>query len=281
MAAAERTDAAGHPPRDRGRRPLDRQGAACRRHGQPGHRPRGRGGQRRRGAAVLPVRSLGLCRRPGHRRCRVRRPAVGPADWHTPLPARSPSSPARSRDRRLSRRVLARDGATVVGRHPGGGESLARNANRLGGTALQLDVPHRTRAEIVRHARGRHGSLDVMVHNAGITRDKLLANMDESRWASVVDVNVGSVIRMNEAIRAGRLADGGHVVCVSSIAGSRGEPRPDQLWRPRPASSGWSHRAGGSRPARPTRHGERGSAGVHRDRDDGQDPAGTRRWADG
>ena len=135
--------------------------------------------------------------------------------------------------------VLARDGATVVCVDvPAAGESLAAVANRLGGTALQLDVtaPDAGR-RIVEHARGRHGSLDVMVHNAGITRDKLLANMDESRWASVVDVNLGSVIRMNEAILApDGIADGrSHRLRVLD-RGHRGQPRPDQLRaRPRPA----------------------------------------------
>ena len=152
--------------------------------------------------------------------------AVAPADWHTPLGGKVAVVTGAARGIGASiAEVLARDGATVVCVDiPAAGESLARNANRLGGTALQLDVtaPDAGR-RIVGHARGRHGSLDVMVHNAGITRDKLLANMDESRWASVVDVNIGSVIRMNEAILApGGLADGGHVVCVSSIAGVAG-----------------------------------------------------------
>jgi 3-oxoacyl-[acyl-carrier protein] reductase len=121
--------------------------------------------------------------------------------------------------------VLCRDGATVVSVDlPAAGDALARNANRLGGTALQLDVtaPDAGR-RIVDHARSRHGSLDIVVHNAGITRDKLLVNMDESRWASVLDVNLGSVLRMNEAILApDGLADGGHLVCVASIAGIAG-----------------------------------------------------------
>jgi 3-oxoacyl-[acyl-carrier protein] reductase len=121
--------------------------------------------------------------------------------------------------------VLSRDGATVVSVDlPVAGEALARNANRLSGTALQLDItaPDAGR-RIVDHARSRHGSLDIVVHNAGITRDKLLANMDESRWAAVLDVNLGSVLRMNEAILApDGLADGGHLVCVASIAGIAG-----------------------------------------------------------
>jgi len=153
-------------------------------------------------------------------------PAAAPDDWHTPLAGKVAVVTGAARGIGASiAEVLARDGATVVGVDiPAAGESLARNANRLGGTALQLDVtaPDAGR-RIVDHARSRHGSLDVMVHNAGITRDKLLANMDEARWASVLDVNLGSVIRMNETILAPYgLADGGHVVCVSSIAGIAG-----------------------------------------------------------
>jgi 3-oxoacyl-[acyl-carrier protein] reductase len=153
-------------------------------------------------------------------------PATAPADWHTPLAGKVAvvTGAARGIGSAIAD-VLARDGATVVCVDvPAAGEALAGNANRLGGTALQLDVtaPDAGR-RIVDHARSRHGSLDVMVHNAGITRDKLLANMDDSRWASVLDVNLGAVIRMNEAVLApDGLADGGHVVCVSSIAGIAG-----------------------------------------------------------
>ena len=149
-----------------------------------------------------------------------------PTDWAHPLAGKVAvvTGAARGIGAAIAE-VLARDGATVVGVDiPAAGESLARNANRLGGTALQLDVTAADAGRrIVDHARKRHGSLDVMVHNAGITRDKLLANMDESRWSSVLDVNLGSVIRMNEAILAADgIADGGHVVCVSSIAGIAG-----------------------------------------------------------
>ena len=61
------------------------------------------------------------------------------------------------------------------------------------------------------------------MHTAGITRDRLLANTDEQRWHSVLDVNLLSILRMNEALlREGGLRDGGRVVLVSSIAGIAG-----------------------------------------------------------
>jgi 3-oxoacyl-[acyl-carrier protein] reductase len=121
--------------------------------------------------------------------------------------------------------VLARDGAIVVAVDvPAAGEALAKVANKVRGTALPLDVTSPgAGAMIVEHARSRHGGLDIVVHNAGITRDKLFVNMDESRWQGVMDVNLRSILRMNEAILGeGGLDAGGRVVCLSSMAGIAG-----------------------------------------------------------
>ncbi|MER7070485.1 3-oxoacyl-ACP reductase [Terrabacter sp. NPDC000476] len=122
-------------------------------------------------------------------------------------------------------RVLARDGATVVAVDvPPAGDALAAVANEVKGTALQVDVTaDGAGRRIVEHARSRHGSLDIVVHNAGITRDRLFVNMDEDRWSAVVDVNLRSILRMNETILGEEgISDGGRIVCVASIAGIAG-----------------------------------------------------------
>ncbi|NHA67643.1 3-oxoacyl-ACP reductase [Phycicoccus flavus] len=122
-------------------------------------------------------------------------------------------------------RTLHRDGATLVCVDvPAAGAHLATVANEVGGTALQVDVTSPDAgARIAEHARTRHGGLDVVVHNAGITRDKLLANTDSDRWASVLEVNLRSILRMDEALLAkDGLRDGGRVVLVSSVAGIAG-----------------------------------------------------------
>jgi 3-oxoacyl-[acyl-carrier protein] reductase len=122
-------------------------------------------------------------------------------------------------------RVMARDGATVVVVDmPAAGAALAAVANEIRGTALQVDVTAADAGRrIVDHAMSRHGSIDIVVHNAGITRDKLLVNMDESRWGSVMAVNLRSILQLNEAILApGAMPDHGRIVCVASIAGIAG-----------------------------------------------------------
>lgn len=124
-------------------------------------------------------------------------------------------------------RTLARDGAqVVVVDMPQAGDSLAKVANTIGATTLQLDVTAPDAAQqIMDHAIGRHGSLDIVVHNAGITRDKLLANMDAGRWDSVIAVNIASQLRMNEAFLAAKLPNLRIVslASTSGIAGNRGQ----------------------------------------------------------
>ncbi|MEE2523091.1 3-oxoacyl-ACP reductase [Pseudarthrobacter sp. J75] len=126
-------------------------------------------------------------------------------------------------------RTLSRDGATVVAVDlPAAGEQLSQVVNGIRGTSLQLDITHPDAGQrILEHAVGRHGRLDIMVHNAGITRDKLLANMDEARWNSVININIAAQLRINEALLASPDFKGSprivSVASTSGIAGNRGQ----------------------------------------------------------
>ncbi|MFJ4169501.1 3-oxoacyl-ACP reductase [Paenarthrobacter sp. NPDC089714] len=126
-------------------------------------------------------------------------------------------------------RTLHRDGAKVVLVDiPAAGDHLAEVANQVHGTALQLDISRSDAGQrIIEHAVERHGRLDIVVHNAGITRDRLLANMDQGRWQSVIAVNIAAQLRINEALLAsGHFKDAPRIVSVAStsgIAGNRGQ----------------------------------------------------------
>ncbi|WNM28750.1 3-oxoacyl-ACP reductase [Demequina capsici] len=125
-------------------------------------------------------------------------------------------------------RTLARDGARVVAVDvPAAGEQLAAVANEVAGTALQLDITARDAgARIAEHVAARGDRIHGVVHNAGITRDKMLANTDADRWASVLEVNLAAQMRMNEVLLdpavPGSVADGGRVVGIASTSGLAG-----------------------------------------------------------
>ncbi|MFJ7058941.1 3-oxoacyl-ACP reductase [Streptomyces microflavus] len=118
--------------------------------------------------------------------------------------------------------VLARDGAQVIALDvPGSREELERTADRLGATALPLDITAPDAAD--RIAAAAPDGLGVLVHNAGITRDRRLANMPADRWASVIEVNLDSVLRTtDELLKAGVITRGGRIVATASIAGIAG-----------------------------------------------------------
>jgi 3-oxoacyl-[acyl-carrier protein] reductase len=126
-------------------------------------------------------------------------------------------------------RVLARGGATVVALDvPAVGDALSTVANELRGAALQLDLTGaQAPARFVRYLTERHGRLDVLVHNAGITRDRTLPRMSAEEWDRVLAVNLTAQLGINDAVLAGELMDaGGRIVTVASvsgIAGNRGQ----------------------------------------------------------
>lgn len=119
---------------------------------------------------------------------------------------------------------FARTGAHVVGLDmPAAQDALVEQAARLGGSALALDITAPDAAErIVADARAR-GGYDVIVHNAGITRDKTIARMEADRWNAVMEVNLAAPMRVTAALRdAGQLRSGGRIVAVSSLSGIAG-----------------------------------------------------------
>ncbi|MCZ2402627.1 3-oxoacyl-ACP reductase [Paenarthrobacter sp. Z7-10] len=126
-------------------------------------------------------------------------------------------------------RTLARDGVVVVVVDvPASGDQLAAVANSIRGTALQLDITAAAAGQrILDHALARHGRLDIVVHNAGITRDKLLANMDAARWDAVIAVNLSAQLRMNRDFLGSAALTGPlrivSVASTSGIAGNRGQ----------------------------------------------------------
>jgi 3-oxoacyl-[acyl-carrier protein] reductase len=157
-------------------------------------------------------------------------PPAAPQDWERPLAGEVAlvTGAARGIGAAIAT-TLARDGAEVVCLDVGAmGEELAQTANAIGGSALQLDITaDDAPATLAAHLLERHGGASIVVHNAGITRDKTLGRMSEDAWDAVLGVNLSAQERLDDALLGdGGLRAGGRIVSVSSmngIAGQRGQ----------------------------------------------------------
>jgi 3-oxoacyl-[acyl-carrier protein] reductase len=152
--------------------------------------------------------------------------AEAPSDWEKPLDGKVALVTGASRGiGEAIAETLARDGAHVVALDiPAQGADLSKVANRIGGSALQLDITAADApAKLAEYLSGRHDGVDVVVHNAGITRDKTLGNMAESGWDSVLTVNLAAQLAVNDKLIADKVLNtNGRIIGVSSIAGIAG-----------------------------------------------------------
>jgi 3-oxoacyl-[acyl-carrier protein] reductase len=117
-------------------------------------------------------------------------------------------------------RELAQAGATVVVGYRSGADEAGAIASEIGGRAVQADVSNVDDAKrLVEEA----GELDVLVNNAGITRDGVLARMTDDDWRSVLETNLSSVFYTCRAVSRGMMKRrGGAIVNLSSIVGLHG-----------------------------------------------------------
>jgi 3-oxoacyl-[acyl-carrier protein] reductase len=148
-------------------------------------------------------------------------------DWDSPLAGRVALVTGASRGiGEVTASTLAREGAHVVGLDvPALADDLKRVMQRLGGEAIEFDIAAPDAPAVIagRFSQG----LDVVVHNAGVTRDRTLAKMPTERWSELMEINLSSQERIDEALlHADVLRENGRIVCVSSmsaIAGNAGQ----------------------------------------------------------
>ena len=115
---------------------------------------------------------------------------------------------------------LAAAGASVVLGYRSGQDEAEALATELGGRALQADV---SSAEDAKRLVEEAGDLDVLVNNAGLTRDGVLARMTDEDWRTVIDTNLSSVFYTCRAVTRSMMRKrAGAIVNVSSIVGVHG-----------------------------------------------------------
>ena len=148
------------------------------------------------------------------------------ADWVGPLTGKSVLVTGAARGIGLAiSQTMARDGAVVIGVDvPQSQDDLATAMDSIGGLSLPLDITDADAAEKIRDFCLSHSTtLHAVVHNAGVTRDKMLSRMTAHQWDLLMQINLGAVQRINKALLETELLDsGGKIVGVASISGIAG-----------------------------------------------------------
>jgi 3-oxoacyl-[acyl-carrier protein] reductase len=147
-------------------------------------------------------------------------------DWQMPLAGKVALVTGASRGIGAAiARTLARDGAHVVGLDvPPLAEDLEKLMAELGGSAIVGDITANDAPKMIADQLAvKHGGVDIVVHNAGVTKDKTLGRMDEDKWSVLMNINLSSEERINDELLARELFnENGRVICVSSISGIAG-----------------------------------------------------------
>jgi 3-oxoacyl-[acyl-carrier protein] reductase len=105
-------------------------------------------------------------------------------------------------------------------------EAVVEEIIRLGGEAVPLQADVKVAAEVeamIESAEKRFGALDVLVNNAGITKDDLLVRLTEQDWDAVVDTNLkGPFLCIRAASKTMSKQHNGHIINIASICGVQG-----------------------------------------------------------
>ncbi len=124
--------------------------------------------------------------------------------------------------------TLAKAGAKVVGTATSttGAKAIGAFLSDFGGIGMVLDVgdSHSVDA-LVKDMADSVGLPQILVNNAGITKDKLLMRMSESDWSDVINTDLTSIYRMSKTcIRGMMKVKSGRIINIGSVVGSMGNP---------------------------------------------------------
>lgn len=152
--------------------------------------------------------------------------AVQYPDWHKPLAGKVALVTGASRGIGESiARTLSRDGAIVLGLDiPPAEADLNKVMAEIGGECLLADISSKEAPAQIATKLKEMGGADIVVHNAGITRDKTLANMPEHWWDMTIAINLSAEEHINnELFATNTINTGGSIICVSSMNGIAGQ----------------------------------------------------------
>ena len=124
--------------------------------------------------------------------------------------------------------TLGGAGATVIGTATSevGADKISKifSNNNISGKGMTLNVTDNNQiSELINSISEDYGSVDILINNAGITRDNLLMRMKEEEWDDIIDTNLASVFKMSKAVLRGMIKKkAGRIISIASVVGAMG-----------------------------------------------------------
>ena len=124
--------------------------------------------------------------------------------------------------------TLGRAGATVIGTATteSGSDSISKifADNKVSGKGIKLNVTDNEQiASLVKTVNEDFGSIDILINNAGITRDNILLRMKDDEWEDIIDTNLSSVFKMSKSVLRGMIKNrSGRIISITSVVGAMG-----------------------------------------------------------
>ena len=124
--------------------------------------------------------------------------------------------------------TLGRAGATVIGTATteSGSDNISKifADNKVSGKGIKLNVTDNEQiASLIKSVNEDFGSIDILINNAGITRDNILLRMKEDEWEDIINTNLSSVYRMSKSVLRGMIKKrSGRIISITSVVGTMG-----------------------------------------------------------
>mgnify|MGYP000044052951 CR=1 FL=1 len=124
--------------------------------------------------------------------------------------------------------TLGAAGATVIGTATSdeGAANISKifTENNILGKGMKLNVNDNEQiANLLKNITEDYGSVDILINNAGITRDNILVRMKEDEWDEIISTNLSSVYRMSKAVLRGMIKKkSGRIISITSVVGAMG-----------------------------------------------------------
>ena len=124
--------------------------------------------------------------------------------------------------------TLGEAGATIIGTATSeeGANNISRtfSENNVLGKGMKLNVTDNDQiSDLMKSITDEFGSVDILINNAGITRDNILVRMKEEEWDESINTNLSSVYKMSKAVLRGMIKKrSGRIISITSVVGSMG-----------------------------------------------------------